>query len=145
MNRNDIIVRKCKYEDLDKVIDIEEISFLNPYPYEIFYDFLGSELFLVAKKDEVVGYVIVDLKGDKAVLLSIAVLPEHRREGIGTALIEETLKRVEKDIIVLTLRINNKDAYQFYRTLGFTYSGIIEDYYENGEDGVLMKKIIEVH
>ena len=50
------------------------------------------------------------------------------------------MERIKNDLVVLTVRINNKEAYQFYQSLNFEFGGIIEDYYENGEDAVVMQK-----
>ena len=138
----EINIRECKMDDLNKIIDIEETCFDNPYPDDVFFDYMDSELFLVAEKRDIVGYIIADERGDKALIISIAVLPEYRREGIGSKLIEKVLEKIKNDFVILTLRINNEEAYKFYQSLGFTYSGIIEDYYENSEDGVLMKKTL---
>ncbi len=135
-----MIVRKCEDKDIDKIVDIERKSFSNPYPHKVFLNFLGSDLFLVAEKEEVIGYILGEEMGDEGWIISIAVLPEHRSQGIGTTLMREIIGRMETDEVLLTLRTNNMMAYKFYMKLGFSAEGFIKSYYENGDDAILMKK-----
>ncbi len=131
-------IEKCRKEHLDQVVDIENKSFKQPYHREVFRGFLGSPLFLVALSDDkVIGYAIGTPRG---LIVSIAVLPEHCRKGVGKMLLEELISSMNSKEITLTLRIENEDAHEFYKAMGFKYGGTIHRYYEDGEDAIMMVK-----
>ncbi len=117
-------------------MEIEHKSFQQPYEREIFESFLDYPLFVVALyEDRVIGYAIATGNG---LIVSIAVRPEYRRKGIGKKLLDNLLSSIDPKKITLTLRVSNKGAYEFYKKMGFTSSGIIHNYYEDSEDAILM-------
>ena len=77
-------------------------------------------------------------------VISIAVLPEHRRRGIATALMKEALSRMAERYgateCYLEVRVSNKPAISLYEKLGFRKADTIPHYYLDGEDAYLMKK-----
>ncbi len=136
-------IRKCKKKDISSVIKIENQSFENPYRENIFYHFLNSDKFLVAEVEgKVVGYIICDIRGDEGLIISIAVLRNYRRRGIGKALMEKSIELLETDVVMLTLREHNRAALRFYSKLGFKIKGMLKEYYENDDDAIVMKKRI---
>ena len=85
-----------------------------------------SEISLVAKDErEIVGHVMLsrmqveaDGREQRALgLAPVAVLPERQRQGIGTALIEEALKRAEKLGEELVFVVGEPD---YYGRFGFS-------------------------
>ncbi len=134
-----MLIRKCEQRDLDEVMNIEEQSFDHPYPYRIFEEYLGDELFLVAEDEEVVGYIIGEEDEEHGLIVSIAVSPLRRSEGIGTELMRSVQERMDVDTFFVTVRPSNKSAIRFYKGLNFSKAGMIRDYYENDEDGILLK------
>lgn len=78
-------------------------------------------------------------------LLDIAVKEEERRRGIGTSLLKTLLNRFkEKDVksIRLEVRTQNTGARKFYRSLGLEKKELVEGYYPNGDDALVMRKMI---
>ncbi len=81
------------------------------------------ELFLVALVEgELVGTAMAGYDGHRGWLYYLAVLPDHRRQGIGEAL----MGRVQADLadmgcpkLNLQVRAGNIGAVAFYRRLGF--------------------------
>jgi hypothetical protein len=81
------------------------------------------ELFLVAELDaEVVGTAMAGYDGHRGWIYYLVVSPEHRRRGIGTAL----MKRVEKELarlgcpkLNLQVRASNEEVVAFYKKLGY--------------------------
>ncbi len=80
-------------------------------------------------------------------LVSIAVIEEYRRKGIGSLLLSETL-RVMREIykvhsIYLEVRVSNTPAIRLYEKFGFKKARIIKGYYMDGEDAyVMVKKLV---
>jgi len=80
-------------------------------------------------------------------LVSIAVLEEHRGRGIGSALLDRTL-RVMREVyhvksIYLEVRVSNSPAIRLYQKFGFKKARIVRGYYMDGEDAYVMVKVLE--
>ena len=77
-------------------------------------------------------------------VISIAVLQEYRRRGIGSALMSEALKIFEKkydvDSVYLEVRVSNQPAINMYEKFGFVKARIIRGYNRDGEDAYVMVK-----
>lgn len=80
-------------------------------------------LFFVAEIDEtVVGTVMAGYDGHRGWIYSLAVETRFRRQGIGSALLqqaEEELRRRGCPKINLQVIAGNDEAVEFYRRLGF--------------------------
>jgi len=138
---SDVSIRKCSAKDVDRILEIENECFEHPYPDYVFLDYLDSDLFLVAEKeDNIIGYIISDVRENEGVIISIAVDTKFQRHGIGRRLIEKTIEKLSTEYIVLTVRVNNKRAQKFYEKLDFDRFYVINEYYENDEDAIVMGK-----
>jgi len=77
-------------------------------------------------------------------VISIAVLQEYRRRGIGSALMSEALKIFEEkydvDSVYLEVRVSNQPAINMYEKFGFVKARIIRGYYRDGKDAYVMVK-----
>jgi ribosomal-protein-alanine N-acetyltransferase len=81
----------------------------------------------------------------KGHIVSVAVLPEHQRKGIGKALAEKTLEGMINygvGEIYLEVRIGNQPAIVLYKKLNFKVIRRIIGYYRDGEDAYVMAKKI---
>ncbi|MBS3816718.1 MAG: GNAT family N-acetyltransferase [Candidatus Thermoplasmatota archaeon] len=142
MPGENVLIRNCERKDIEKVIQIENECFDNPYSGEIFYSHVGNDLFLVAEDSEngIVGYILGTEKEGYGVIASIAVSPSYRLQGIGKTLMDSIQKIMDVDRFFITVRPSNKGAIKFYEELNFVKVGKMRDYYENGEDGIVMRK-----
>lgn len=151
-------IRPFRPEDLKAVERINKVFLPENYPSYFFLEnyrrFPNS--FLVAETEEgiVVGYVMCRVEHHYAKrstlilghILSIAVSKEHRRKGIGEALMlraEGGLIGYGSEAIYLEVRVSNEPAIRLYEKLGYKKLGIIPFYYADGEDAFLMYKIVK--
>jgi ribosomal-protein-alanine N-acetyltransferase len=139
-------VRKAEKQDLLAVYEIERLSFKDPYP-PFFIDMLlnlnPSTFFVAETEKEIVGYLITTKDKCTGHVVSLAVLPQQRRTGIGNALMKtglEILQRLEVETVRLEVRESNREAQQFYETLGFEYNHRIVGYYGDENALVYYKK-----
>ena len=82
----------------------------------------------------VVGFVCFRMAGDEAELLNLAVLPSCRCQGIGSGLLEQTLREAASrgaTRIFLEVRETNQPALKFYQRYSFTVSTRRRGYYSN--------------
>ncbi len=140
-----IIVRPATLFDLSEIMRIERQSFREQYPRGLFMMFLDAnrETFLVAEySGQVVGYVMAYIRPDmEGHIMSIAVDPLYRGNGIGRLLMEAVIDRLIKRgarYIGLEVRVSNKGAIKLYEKLGFKKMKIIRGYYSDGEDAYYM-------
>ena len=145
-------VRQAERADLLAVLRIERASFPTPWPYEAFGAYLGEPGFLVAvgpasvdppRPGPVVGYVVTDVIRTYGRPLghvkNLAVHPDRRGEGVGSALLAESLAvMAEAESVKLEVRESNDGARSLYRRFGFESLRRVEGYYEDGEDAVVM-------
>lgn len=130
---------------MDAICGIEGLSFFDPYPRSILEALLSDnpKTFLLAEVQSgiVAGYCVASQKRTTAHLVSIAVLPEFRQHGIGTALIRALIGRLDSNIVKLRLEVKqgNSDARKLYERLGFNNVGLVEGYYADGTPAVVMQ------
>jgi ribosomal-protein-alanine acetyltransferase len=142
-----IQIRPFLRRHLERVLTIENACFPHEaYPRELFlelYQDCARSFFVARRGRRIVGYSVASAVEGQAEIVSIAVLPEHRRGGVATALLRHTISRLRRArvrCVTLMVRTDNLPAIRFYRRLGFRGAGRIVRYYEDGADGLLMRK-----
>jgi ribosomal-protein-alanine N-acetyltransferase len=88
------------------------------------------------------GFTAGDIRKRDGVgwIVTIAVFPEFRGQGIGKALLDECESQMQMPVIKLTVRKSNYSAINLYLKNGYFQSEIWENYYIGGEDGILFEK-----
>lgn len=143
-----ILIRECVEEDLAQVMKLEAECFKFPYDMETFIHFLSSDrsIFLVYDLDgSVEGYIICDAREiGTGMVVSIAVSSKHRRAGLGSALLNAAMSKMQGLVSKLVLQVakSNEGATEFYKLHQFTVKGILPHYYPDGEDAYLMARDI---
>jgi [ribosomal protein S18]-alanine N-acetyltransferase len=139
-------IRRFKADDISAISEIEQLSFKDPFPQYFLSQLADAnpDTFLVAViGDKVVGYAVIDKWPDQDHLVSIAVIPESRKKGVGQALLDHLIQRIQTESLKLEVRRSNKAALNLYRRNGFVQTGIAYSYYTDGEDAIQMEKVIE--
>lgn len=88
----------------------------------------------------IAGYAVTSLLGDAWHLMNVAVDPAHRRLGIASLLMRESLRIAGPDLpVTLEVRPSNRGAIGLYRRFGFEEAGFRRGYYpDDGEDALVM-------
>ena len=97
----------------------------------------------VGANETLLGYGGISLVADEAEIITVAVSPAHRRQGIARALMEHMLRLAEDALasVYLEVRASNTPAIELYRSLGFAGTGVRKNYYTSPrEDAVLMMR-----
>lgn len=85
----------------------------------------------IALLDEAVaGFILAQVTGDEAEILTFLVRPSCRRHGIGEALLRRVVEPAES--VFLEVASDNHAARRLYERCGFKESGIRRDYYRRG-------------
>jgi ribosomal-protein-alanine N-acetyltransferase len=92
--------------------------------------------------DEIVGFADLWLMLDEAHVVTVAVLPHLRGQGIGRLLVHgliELARTSSMTVATLECRVSNAIARQLYGRYGFYEVGVRKRYYsDNQEDAVIM-------
>lgn len=135
--------------EIDAILAIEEVSFTNPWTREMYVAELkspGVSFFLLAKDSDgaIVGFCSFWRVLDELHINNLAVLPERRREGIATALLERVMNEaidLRTRRMMLEVRRSNKPALTLYERFGFSVAGIRRRYYTNPiEDALVLSR-----
>ena len=151
----DCSIRRAEPSDLIPVMEIN-LKTLPEHYSDYFYESLLAEIpeaFLVAEiGGKHVGYIMCKTEYGfsnfkklgfvkKGHVVSIAVLDDYRKKGIGRILVEESVKGVKSKKCAefqLEVRCRNNDAVRLYEKLGFVIRQQLNAYYRDGEDAFLM-------
>ncbi len=123
-------VRSATENDFDKVMEIDRLSFSAPWSYNFFKSALQNIFLVLEKAREICGYLIACVCHDleKAVIIRIAVHPDHRGEGAARTLMRTCLHMlVQKDIGVVELDVElvSRGAIRLYEKLGFKIADVL--------------------
>lgn len=133
-------------QDLDRIVEIEQLSFTLPWSRSSFYQELTNNpyaRYIVMEHDgQIIGYCGMWLVMDEAHITNIAVLPEFRGKKLGEALMKQAMALAREEgakTMTLEVRVSNIVAQSLYRKLGFLNGGIRKRYYsDNQEDALVM-------
>lgn len=91
---------------------------------------------------EMVGFIAGDIRRleGMAWIATLAVLPEHRARGIGSALLQACEQKISVKRIRLCVRVSNDVAIRLYERFGYDRVGEWSRYYQDGESALVMEK-----
>lgn len=142
----DFTVAFMKEEDIPEVAHLEEICFSEPWSKNAISESMSAgTLFFVAKQDgKVCGYIGISIIAGEGYITNIAVFPEYRSKGIGTALLKRVISlkdEMELDFVSLEVRSSNKAAISIYEKSEFKVEGLRKGFYRNPtEDAIIMTR-----
>lgn len=150
-------LRKFTSKDLERVTYINRTCLPENYSDYFFIDLHErfQETFIVAEENgEIVGYIMCRIEMGlsnfgfggfikKGHIVSLAVMPQHRRKGVGEALVKkamEGMRLYNAKQCFLEVRVTNMSAISLYKKLGFKIAKTIHGYYSDGEDAYVMSR-----
>jgi ribosomal-protein-alanine N-acetyltransferase len=133
-------------DEIDAILAIEQASFTNPWTREMYLAELKNEgvsFFYLArdKGRRILGFCSFWRVLDELHINNIAVVPEYRRLGVGSALLRRVLDEAARFGIrrtMLEVRQSNAPARQLYETFGFVVAGTRSKYYTNPIEDALV-------
>jgi ribosomal-protein-alanine N-acetyltransferase len=144
-----IRIRDAAGRDLPHIVEIERLSFDNPWSRDSFLRELSLPfsrttvaVTIDGSKEVITGYLCRWLVADECHILNVAVHPAVRRAGIGAHLMDDAIgeaKREKARLVTLEVRRTNVAARSLYRKLGFEERRLRKNYYGSGEDAIVME------
>ncbi len=137
-----LVIRCLSESDLPQILRIENLVFRPPWPEEAFQEVSCTQSWVICDADVLRGYIMYHVVPDEAVIINFAIDPDHWRHGLGTILLDHTLKLIldqNVNTIYLDVRRSNLAALRLYQKFGFNPLGVRRNYYsEPVEDAIVM-------
>lgn len=143
------VIRDYRREDFETLWQIDQACFARGISYTrrelAFYIARKRGFTLVAELDgKVAGFVVVDrYRHGQGHVITIDVLPEARRSGLGSRLMtaaEERLRSLGCSVVLLEAAVDNTAAIAFYKRHGYSVIQTIPRYYLDSIDALVLAK-----
>ena len=92
----------------------------------------------LSDKKDPAGFILLRMAADEAEIITMAVLPAHKRQGIARALLDHARTDASaRGVVSLFLEVGetNAAARALYEKAGFVLTGQRPGYYKKGYDG----------
>jgi [ribosomal protein S18]-alanine N-acetyltransferase len=141
-------LRSYRASDFETLYRIDQVCFPEGIAYgrfemKVYLRAEGSYCLLAETGGSVAGFILAELAPDEGHIITLDVLEEYRRQGIGSLLLsaaeKEAVSRGGKRMVLETAT-TNKAAIALWRKHGYRQLGTIEDYYGRGRDAFRMGK-----
>lgn len=148
-----IIISKIRLKNLAEIIKIDKECFTENWRLEFYKKEIENKNNIYLKsvyKKRITGFIGASIVVDESHIIRIAVKSEYRRKHIGTQLLDNLLKLLNKKKIkkiFLEVRESNLSAITFYKNHNFKIDGIRKEYYidansNSKETAILMSREI---
>ena len=131
-----VLLKELKSKSLEKVYHIYLSAFsdsnfqiLNKQDFEDFYR-MGTKIYVLMQNDIYIAYVVVMINGEILEIISIGVNKSFQKHGYGKYLLDNLIK-INKNSCKIYLEVSrtNNNAISFYKSYGFSLTGVRKQYY----------------
>jgi ribosomal-protein-alanine N-acetyltransferase len=133
-------------DEIGGVLEVEHASFTNPWTHAMYVAELEHRevsRILLARGDRgrTIGFCSFWRVLDELHINNLAVLPEHRGQGVASALLRRVLEDAAADgaaRALLEVRRSNDAALRLYRRFGFAVTAVRRGYYTQPDEDALV-------
>ncbi|MGD0427960.1 MAG: N-acetyltransferase [Candidatus Acidiferrales bacterium] len=145
-----ITLRTFKPDDFDMLYEIDQACYEPEVAYSkrelrAYLRFSGSDCLVAEAEQQIAGFCISARREESGYIVTIDVLPEFRRDRVGTKLLTEIERRLAANgvrEVALETATDNDSAVAFWTKHGYRKLGIKKDYYPGGRDAFAMSKTL---
>ena len=140
-------LRKAGVSDIDSIVKIEKTSYEKPCWNEsllkyLFKNSITESAWIFEVEKMIIGFLIEQRCLDEISILNVAVDKKYQNNGFGKKIVSQYLNILPNNSIVfLEVNINNFIARKIYTSLNFERVDSRKNYYNNGEDALIMRYI----
>lgn len=93
--------------------------------------YLSAEYYIVQRNGASAGRLILEPTNNSLLIMDIALLPEFRNQGIGTAILNDLMNKARQDNVPLVLRVEFfNPAIRLYDRFGFVKTREVNSVYQ---------------
>ena len=143
---SEIYVVKAEREHIKEMALLEEICFSENWSENMILEWLasGNKFFVALENGKFLGHIGISTVLDEGYIANVAVKPEYRKKGVGTALVERIFSLASDEglsFVSLEVRESNLPAISLYEKMGFKTEGKRKNFYRSpDEDALIMTK-----
>ena len=145
-----ITLRNFEPEDFETLYEIDQACYEPEVAYSkrelrAYLRFSGSDCLVAEAEKQIAGFCISARREESGYIVTIDVLPQFRREHVGTKLLDEIERRLGANgvrEVALETATDNDSAVAFWTKHGYRNRGIKKDYYPGGRDAFAMSKTL---
>jgi len=143
------VIREYRPSDFRTLWEIDQVCFARGISYSrrelAFYIARKRGFTLVGEREgKIIGFVVIDRdRQSQGHVITIDVLPEAQRSGLGSRLMaaaEERLRALGCSAVILETAADNAAALAFYKRHGYTLVHTIPRYYLDSIDALVLAK-----
>lgn len=148
MENQEYLIESAALSDLNQLRELEKICFdKDAWPLIELVAVLilpGLVRLKIEINGKMAGFIGGDAHRTEGVgwITTVGVKPELRRLGIATILIKACEEAMHMPAVRLSVRRSNFGAQHLYNGLGYRHFNVWERYYEDGEDALIMEKVL---
>lgn len=94
---------------------------------------------------KILGFIVAEKRRQTGHIITIDVISEARRTGVGSALLDAAENRLREEgtaAVELETAVNNESAIRFYKQKGYFVEKTVRGYYSNHLDALVMSKAL---
>jgi [ribosomal protein S18]-alanine N-acetyltransferase len=146
-----VLLRAYQPVDFDALYKLDQSCFPRGIAYSkttlrYFLALSSAECLLAVEDDEIAGFILSEVDGPLAHIITLDVAGAHRRGGVGSLLLNAAEKNLSMHggvrTVFLETAVNNHAAVNFWSRHGYIQEGILKRYYSGRIDGYEMRKKI---
>jgi ribosomal-protein-alanine N-acetyltransferase len=143
-----VLLRAYQPDDFDALYTLDQSCFPRGIAYSkttlrYFLALASAECLLAVKHEDVAGFILSEMDGALAHIITLDVAEAHRRSGVGSLLLnaaERNLSLRGVRTVFLETAVDNHAAVNFWSRHGYIKEGILKRYYLGRIDGYEMRK-----
>jgi ribosomal-protein-alanine N-acetyltransferase len=143
-------LRSYEARDFETLYEIDQLCFAPGIAYSredlrYYFRFPGADCVVAEVEGKLVGFSMSSHQKGKGYIITIDVLLEYRRAGIGRALLVELERRLVAQgvrTVGLDTATDNETAIAFWLKHGYRKRGLKKGYYPGGRDAFVMRKTL---
>jgi len=148
--RRPLAIRSVQEEDGETLYQIDQACYPRGIAYsrrtlKWFLALPGAECLVAEAEGAIAGFILTEAAGAQAHIITIDVLTEHRRTGMGTMLLREAEQRLAargiREVHLETAH-DNAAAIAFWEKHGYRTCGVLRNYYLDRIDAFGMTKTL---
>lgn len=129
-------ITRASQENIDKIIEIENASFSNPWATKQISESI-DKTYIAKEEDKIKAFICLENILDETHILHMAVHPEFRKQGIAKEMMAFALNFPSKKLF-LEVRESNLSAQKLYESFGFKVISQRKNYYQDNNETALV-------
>jgi len=145
-----LALRTYTPEDFETLFEIDQLCYESEVAYSRrelrnYLRFPGADCVVAEIGAKIAGFCVTASRSGSGYIVTIDVLGQHRRTGVGTALLAEVERRMAAEGVCevrLETATDNDSAIAFWNKHGYRSLGVWKNYYPGGRDAFHMSKTL---